>query len=176
MNRFLPIVAALAATGLTATSLAAKDLNVEIHNVNAQGVGAKIGSVVISESEKGLKFKVDVAGIPPGEHGFHVHENGDCGPGVKDSKQQAGLAAGPHYDPGSSKSHDGPQGSGHKGDLPFLTSTDKGINVEVMAPHLALSDVEGRSLMIHEGGDNYSNKPENGGGKGRMACGVVPKN
>ena len=29
--------------------------------------------------------------------------------------------------------------------------------------------------MIHEGGDNYTDQPENGGGKGRIACGVIPK-
>jgi Cu-Zn family superoxide dismutase len=45
----------------------------------------------------------------------------------------------------------------------------------VTAPQLKLADVRGRSLMIHEGGDNYSDTPENGGGAGRIACGVVPK-
>ena len=43
------------------------------------------------------------------------------------------------------------------------------------APRLKMADVRGRALMIHEGGDNYSDNPENGGGKGRVACGVVPK-
>ena len=38
-----------------------------------------------------------------------------------------------------------------------------------------LAEIAGRSLMIHEGGDNYSDNPENGGGKGRIACGVIPK-
>jgi Cu-Zn family superoxide dismutase len=66
-------------------------------------------------------------------------------------------------------------GSGHKGDLPFLTATDKGVNVVVTAPPLKMADVLGRSLVIHEGGDNYTDHPENGGGKGRIACGVVPK-
>ena len=37
-----------------------------------------------------------------------------------------------------------------------------------------LSDLRGRALVIHEGGDNYTDNPENGGGKGRIACGVVP--
>ena len=38
-----------------------------------------------------------------------------------------------------------------------------------------LADFSGRSLMIHEGGDNYSDQPENGGGKSRIACGVIPE-
>ncbi len=39
----------------------------------------------------------------------------------------------------------------------------------------ALADIQGRAIVIHEGGDNYTDSPENGGGKGRIACGVVPK-
>lgn len=175
MKTLLPSCAMIAATFVFASSASAKDLTVEIHNVSGKGVGAKIGTVIISEGEKGLKLKVDVAGIAPGEHGFHLHEKGDCGPAVKDSKETAALAAGPHFDPSGSKSHDGPQGSGHKGDLPYLIATDKGVNVDVAAPHLTLADVEGRALVIHEAGDNYTNLPENGGGKGRIACGVVPK-
>jgi Cu-Zn family superoxide dismutase len=175
MTRSILVFASFASAALFATALAAKDLVVEMHNVNGEGVGAKIGTIIVTETPKGLSFKVDVAGIPPGEHGFHLHEKGDCGPGVKESKKQAALAAGGHYDPASRHSHGGPQGNGHKGDLPFLTATDKGVNVEVQAPRLTITDVEGRALVIHEGGDNYTNPPENGGGMGRIACGVVPK-
>ena len=84
-------------------------------------------------------------------------------------------AAGSHYDPDSKKSHKGPQGTGHKGDLPALTANAKGVNQTVTAPKLKLADVKGRALVIHEGGDNYTDTPENGGGKGRIACGVVPQ-
>lgn len=161
--------------GLSASAYAA-DVSVDINKITPDGVGDKLGTVVISEkSGGGLQFKVDLTGVTPGEHGFHVHATGDCAAQTKDGKLQAGLAAGPHYDPTSSKSHKGPTGQGHKGDLPFLTATDKGVNVVVSAPHLTLADVSGRALMIHEGGDNYTDHPENGGGKGRIACGVVPK-
>jgi Cu-Zn family superoxide dismutase len=56
-----------------------------------------------------------------------------------------------------------------------LKSDAKGINQTVTAARLKLDDVSGRALVIHEGGDNYTDSPENGGGKGRIACGVVPK-
>ena len=56
-----------------------------------------------------------------------------------------------------------------------LNATADGIDQTVEAPRLQLSEIEGRTLMIHEGGDNYSDNPENGGGKGRIACGVIPK-
>ena len=88
----------------------------------------------------------------------------------------AGVAAGEHYDPEGKKSHKGPKGAGHKGDLPALNASAKGdVNQAVTAPHLKLADVHGRSLVIHEGGDNYSDTPESGGGKGRIACGVIPR-
>lgn len=88
----------------------------------------------------------------------------------------AGLAAGGHYDPQSTGAHHGPKGEGHKGDLPALTVSATGsANQKLIAPRLSVADLQGRSIMIHEGGDNYSDKPKPlGGGGGRVACGVVP--
>jgi superoxide dismutase, Cu-Zn family len=161
---------------LTATGLAtAQQLSFDINRITDSGIGEKIGTATVSETKKGVAFKVSVTGLPQGQRGFHVHEKGDCGPAMKDGKMTAGVAAGEHYDPGGTKSHKGPKGQGHKGDLPALNATAKGINQTVTAPHLKLSDVRGRALVIHEGGDNYTDQPENGGGKGRIACGVIPK-
>ena len=53
----------------------------------------------------------------------------------------AGFAAGPHYDPAGTKSHKGPKGGGHKGDLPVLNASEKGISQTVTAPQLKLADV-----------------------------------
>jgi Cu-Zn family superoxide dismutase len=45
----------------------------------------------------------------------------------------------------------------------------------VTATRLTLKEVRGRSIMIHEGGDNYSDQPKPlGGGGARIACGVIP--
>ncbi len=171
MNRICLLVCSFA----VCAGAQAKEITVDINRISDQGVGDKIGEITISDSAKGATFKVAVTGLPKGEHGFHVHENGDCGPGTKDGKIAAGLAAGAHFDPAGTKSHKGPQGEGHKGDTPKLNATDDGIEQTVTAPKLTLADIAGRSLMIHDGGDNYSDNPENGGGKGRLACGVIPK-
>jgi Cu-Zn family superoxide dismutase len=161
---------------LVATGLAlAQELVVDINRISDTGVGEKIGTVTVAEAKGGVAFKVAVTGLSRGQRGFHVHEKGDCGPAMKDGKMTAGIAAGEHYDPEAKKSHKGPKGAGHKGDLPLLTATDKGISQTVTAPRLKVADVRGRALVIHEGGDNYSDQPENGGGRGRVACGVVPK-
>jgi superoxide dismutase, Cu-Zn family len=176
MSKSLRLLGGAAALMCAATGVAlGQQMTVDINKISESGVGDKIGTVVISNGKKGVSFKVAVTGIGPGQHGFHVHEKGDCAGASKDGKMMAGGAAGPHYDPESKKSHKGPQGTGHKGDLPVLKSDAKGINQTVTAPRLTLEDISGRALVIHEGGDNYSDSPENGGGKGRIACGVVPK-
>jgi Cu-Zn family superoxide dismutase len=44
----------------------------------------------------------------------------------------------------------------------------------VVAPHLTVKQIRGRSIMIHAGGDNYSDTPVLlGGGSARIACGVI---
>jgi Cu-Zn family superoxide dismutase len=174
MSRILTL-AALPLMFLFGGVVAAEDLKVDIFKISEAGLGEKIGEVSISDNGKGVTFKVAVTGIPEGEHGFHVHENGDCGPSVKDGMMTAGGAAGAHYDPEVTHSHKGPEGAGHGGDLSKLKASADGINQTVEVPRLRLSDIKGRTLMIHEGGDNYSDNPENGGGKGRIACGVIPK-
>jgi Cu-Zn family superoxide dismutase len=169
-------VSALAALLIASTGLAlAQQETVDINRISKDGVGNKIGTVVLSEGKNGTSFKISVKGLPAAQRGFHVHEKGDCSPGMKDGKMEAGIAAGEHYDPEGHKSHKGPKGKGHKGDLPLLNGNASGIEQTVAAPRLKLADIKGRSLVIHEGGDNYSDNPENGGGKGRVACGVIPK-
>lgn len=152
-----------------------KDLRVEVHRVDASGVGSTVGTVVFSDGPAGLVIKPSLDGLPAGPHGLHVHENPSCDPAEKDGAVQPGLAAGAHYDPAGTGRHEGPTGQGHLGDLPLLSVDDSEKAVgEAVAPRLKLADLKGRSLMIHAGGDNYSDAPEkNGGGGARIACGVI---
>jgi len=174
--RLFPVAALSTGAFVVATGIAiAQQVTFDINRISDQGVGEKIGTASVMEAKGGVSFKIAVTGLPKGQRGFHVHEKGDCGPGMKDGKMAAGVAAGEHYDPDNTKTHKGPKGKGHKGDLPALNGTAKGINQTVVAPNLKLADIAGRALVIHEGGDNYSDRPENGGGKGRVACGVIPK-
>ena len=152
------------------------DVKVTLHQVSQQGVSDEIGKVEISESEYGLVFTPNLEGLEPGTHGFHVHENPSCDPMEKDGKVTPAGAAGGHYDPENSKKHGSPWGDGHLGDLPALYVDGEGnAHLPVLAPRLTqLDQIKGRSLMVHEGGDNYSDHPMPlGGGGGRMACGVI---
>mgnify|MGYP001591295083 CR=1 FL=1 len=154
---------------------AAQALDVEIHQVTAEGVGAALGTIQLSDTPEGLKLSPTLKNLPGQVHGFHIHEKPSCAPGEKDGKPGAALSAGGHYDPDHTGKHEGPAGQGHKGDLPLLKVDAKGnANEAVVAPRLKLADVTGHSLMIHVKGDNYSDTPEKlGGGGARFACGVV---
>jgi Cu-Zn family superoxide dismutase len=125
---------------------------------------------MFEDTRKGLRIQAALGGLPPGEHGFHIHEKPDCGPGEKDGKKQAGIAAGSHLDPATTGKHMGPEGAGHRGDLPVLKVDANGNAAEVMfVLRLGIDDLRGHALMIHEGGDNYSDQPKPlGGGAHRV--------
>lgn len=156
--------------------IAAAELAVTMHAITGEGVGEAIGTVVIADSPQGAVFTPDLRNLSPGEHGFHVHTNPDCGPGDRDGRKVAGLAAGGHWDPENTGRHEGPQGQGHIGDLPVLVVAEDGTATQpVTAPRITdVTTLRGHSLMIHAGGDNYSDEPAPlGGGGARVACGVI---
>lgn len=157
------------------TPVWADDLVVTINLVNEQGVGKSIGTIMISEGPNGLLFAPKLSGLTPGLHAFHIHQNPSCAAGEKDGKPVPGLAAGGHYDPAGAGKHEGHAGHGHLGDLPVLkVGADGTASTAVTAPRLKLSDVKNRSIMIHAGGDTYSDTPAAlGGGGPRIACGVI---
>jgi Cu-Zn family superoxide dismutase len=172
------IAVLLLSAGLVATAQAqtGNKLHAPMTLVTPSGTGKMIGSVTVAESKNGLVFTPALTDLPPGTHGFHVHETGNCGASEKDGKPVAAGAAGGHFDPDGSKQHLGPNGSGHLGDLPPLSvGADGGAGVAVTVPRLTkLAEVKGKALMIHAGGDNYADKPAPlGGGGARIACGVI---
>ncbi len=160
-----------------AVNCASKDsYTVTMHQISALGIGSKLGTIIVTKtaSGKGIYIKVHLHGLTPGEHGFHIHENPSCAPGEKNGVMVPGLKAGGHFDPGHTGKHRGPFGHGHLGDLPFLVVDNNGFsNSIIIARRPKLSDLKDRSLMIHAGGDNYTDHPPMGGGGMRVACGVI---
>lgn len=180
MNTNLAMITAAATlmTTLATPNLALAndhDHTVDIRKITPTGVGETIGTIKFSENDGGLVLMPDLKGLAPGSHGIHIHTNPSCDAGIKDGKPEAGHAAGGHYDPQRSNKHEGPKGTGHHGDLPVLAVAKDGTASQpLIAPRLKLSDVLNRSVVIHEGGDNYSDKPKPlGGGAGRIACGII---
>lgn len=130
--------------------------------------GQPIGIIVAKQTSYGLLLIPNLSHLQPGVHGFHVHTMSNC--------DQQGAAAGGHLDPRETKKHLGPYSDrGHLGDLPVLYVDAQGrATIPVLAPRLDLQDIQGHSVMIHSGGDTYSDEPAVlGGGAARFACGVV---
>lgn len=173
MKKTLAVITAAAL--MSAGAAFAAEIVVQMNLIDAQGIGKTIGTVTIAEGPGGLVLTPALTGLPPGAHGFHVHQDASCAAGEKEGKMVPGLAAGGHYDPAATARHEGPAGTGHLGDLPALTADADGkVTQPVSAPRLKLADVAGRSLMIHAGGDTYSDAPAPlGGGGARIACGVI---
>jgi Cu-Zn family superoxide dismutase len=170
-------VLTLAALVTASFAVQAQTLEVPMNLVDAKGGGPPIGIVTVTETAEGVVFTPKLDGLPPGLHGFHVHENPTCDPAMDPAKGKlaAAQAAGGHLDPDKAGHHEGPMGKGHLGDLPALkVGSDGKATTPVVAPRLKLSELSGHSLMIHAGGDNYSDTPQKlGGGGERIACGVI---
>ena len=126
-----------------------------------------IGQIEFEDSQYGLLIKPNLKQLPPGLHGFHIHEHPNC----KDHAMKAGS----HFDPQHTNKHLGPYQDGHMGDLPVLFVDAKGeANIPMLAPRLNLEKIQNHAIMIHENGDNYDDVPSPlGGGGARIACGII---
>jgi Cu-Zn family superoxide dismutase len=147
---------------------AAASVSIPMTLFTANGQAQDIGTITAEDSACGVLLTPNLHGLPAGVHGFHVHVNPSCA--------ENGMAAGGHLDPDKTDQHDGPYShQGHKGDLPVLiVDKDGNATLPTLAPKFKLAQLPGHALMIHAGGDNYSDHPEKlGGGGARIACGVI---
>lgn len=168
-------IAIVIASILYATVVSSQPSFVRIYEIDQSGLGQEIGIVNLKDTEYGLLLSPRIFGLSPGLHGFHVHQNPSCQAAPQEGKLVPGLTAGGHYDPEGTGVHLGPYANGHLGDLPALYASESGESVlPILAPRLKVSDLRGRSLIVHAGGDNYSDFPKPlGGGGARVACGLV---
>lgn len=132
--------------------------------------GARVGSAVLFEGSDGLKIRTDLHGLPPGDHGLHVHATGSCVAPFQ--------TAGGHFNPlGKKHGSMNPDGS-HAGDLANLPVQSNGTaHVEILATGLHLTtlfDGDGSALVIHAAPDDYKTDPSGNSGA-RIACAVIRK-
>ena len=165
-KRILIHVIFLLSAFFTITSQATS-ITIQLYRTTEKGRGKSVGEVKGIDTSYGLLLIPNLYGLTPGEHGFHIHVYPDC--------SQKGNAAGGHLDPQNTQKHLGPYNAhGHLGDLPVLYVNKKGEAVTpVLAPRLTTKDLNNHAIIVHVGGDNYSDFPETlGGGGARFACGI----
>ncbi|MDR3476719.1 MAG: superoxide dismutase [Cu-Zn] SodC [Gammaproteobacteria bacterium] len=154
---------------LASASSVLAETTVSMNMTIESGVGQSVGTLLISETPYGLLFTPNLHGLTAGAHGLHVHQNPSC--------EKNGMAAGGHFDPQNSGSHLGPYNDkGHFGDLPIVTvNADGTATTPVLAPRIRhITEINNLAIMIHNGGDTYSDVPNKlGGGGARMVCGVI---
>lgn len=127
------------------------------------------GTVAFTQEGDSTSIKVDVTGLTPGKHGFHVHEKGDCS--SKDAK-----SAGDHFNP-TKQPHAAPTAAKrHVGDLGNLTVDSTGkATTQLQDSVIRLSgeqSIVGRAVIIHAQADDLKSQPSGDAG-GRVACGVI---
>ena len=181
MNRISmkQICVGMAFAAAAMTSVGARAVDVAVNMIDASGNATAIGSVSLVNSPYGLLITPNLTGLPPGLHGFHLHEKASCANTTVDNVVTVGGGAGSHWDPDHTGKHEGPYGQGHLGDLPGLyVAADGSATTPVLAPRIKdAAQLHGMALMIHAGGDNHSDHPAKfGGGGARIACGVITAN
>jgi Cu-Zn family superoxide dismutase len=153
--------------------LAAQPQAVTVALRNLQG--EMVGTATLSPAPAGgVSIALDVKGLPPGEHAFHVHQVAKCEPPF--------VTAGPHFNP-DAKMHGlrNPMGA-HAGDMSNITVGADGtarvtiVNTQVTlgeGPHSVFAG-GGTSLVIHAAADDMTTDPAGNAGA-RIACGVIAK-
>jgi superoxide dismutase, Cu-Zn family len=163
--------AALAAIVLSASASEAKPA---ASATMVDATGKVIGTLTLEETPRGIFVTGHLSDLPPGVHGFHIHDKGACAPTFE--------AAGPHFNPtGAEHGRRNPEGR-HLGDLENLAVQPNGhVRVWVFAPPGAtlsgegpnsLLSGDGTALVVHADPDDERTDPTGNSGA-RIACGVV---
>jgi Cu-Zn family superoxide dismutase len=131
------------------------------------------GSISFVQSGDKVVVSGVVSGLRPnGEHGFHLHDKGDCSSGD-------GMSAGGHFNPGGRPhgSHGG--AAHHAGDLPSLKADASGVarftfESSAISIGSGASDIVGRAVIVHRDPDDFSTQPTGNAGP-RLACAVIAR-
>ena len=129
------------------------------------------GTVRFYQLEDKVRVVAKVSGLAPGrEHGFHIHEAGDCSSGD-------GMSAKGHFNPGRMPHGHFSSHERHAGDLPALKADQGGasglqVDLDLMTVDPGPASIVGRGLIVHAEPDDYRTQPTGNSGA-RIACAVI---
>jgi Cu-Zn family superoxide dismutase len=127
------------------------------------------GEVTFTAVAGGVQVVGSFSGLVFGEHGFHVHEKGDC-------SAPDGASAGGHFNPGAKPHAARDAAARHVGDLGNLKADPYGLaRVDFVDTGLSLTgpdSIIGKAVIIHEKADDFTTQPTGNAGA-RQACGVI---
>ncbi|KKB42848.1 superoxide dismutase family protein [Bacillus thermotolerans] len=136
--------------------------------------GEKVATATMEETEEGVSIKLEASNLPPGEHGFHIHEAGKC-------EAPDFESAGGHFNPTDASHGMNHEEGPHAGDLQNLVVEEDGTAVlDTVADKVtftvgeenSLLDEDGSALVIHEKADDGESQPSGDAGA-RIACGAI---
>jgi Cu-Zn family superoxide dismutase len=128
------------------------------------------GTVTFTEVADGVQVHAEITGLTPGNHGFHIHEFGDC-------TATDGSSAGAHFNP-TNQPHAGPDADArHVGDMGNIEADASGTaKLDYLDHSISLADddrsIIGRSVVVHAKADDLKSQPAGDSGA-RIACGVI---
>lgn len=127
------------------------------------------GVVTFTQESRGVRIVADIKNLTPGEHGFHIHEWGNC-------NCDDAVCAGDHFNPSRSRHGAREAHERHVGDLGNIKADELGnAHVDVIDTIISLNgphSIIGRSVIVHEKADDEKSQPSGNAGK-RVGCGVV---
>jgi Cu-Zn family superoxide dismutase len=173
MNNQSTLLSALAAAWLAGCAGLAQGADpMATAKLEATRGNATTGTVTFQQQGANVIVQAKVEGLKPGqEHGFHIHEKGDCSSGD-------GMSTGGHFNP-AGKPH-GPQGADHHaGDMPSLKGDAQGrADVTFQLTGVTIgsgaADIVGKGLIVHAMPDDYRTQPTGNAGA-RIACAVIAR-
>jgi len=127
------------------------------------------GTVTFTKGTDGVNVQAEISGLGEGNHGFHIHQYGDC-------SATDGTSAGGHYSPAGNE-HGAPTDAvRHMGDMGNLAAdSDGNATLDYVDPNIKLNgpnSIIGRGIIIHGGADDFTSQPSGAAGP-RKACGVI---
>lgn len=163
------LIVSVICVAMTLINASAQDTTKLVAKLNPASGSQVTGTVDFTATSDGAHVVVDITGLTPGKHGFHIHEKGDC----SDPKANS---AGAHFNPAHSH-HGGPDSADHHaGDFGNITADASGkVHTEMTIKGVKLSgadSVVGKSVIVHAKEDDLKTDPTGNSGD-RVACGVI---